>query len=240
MLAVRLTVTLQVAAGVIVVQVFVWLKAEALVPVSVMLETVSGAVPELVRMSICDAAAVPTLVLKVSAVLLSWSAVAWPVPVSAIVCGELVALSTTVRAAVSVPATDGVKVMERVQLAPAATLVPQVLVWLKLAAFVPLRPMEVMASVAEPVLVSVTVCAGLALATAEAKVSDALLSETAGVPDCVPPPPDELLELHPEKTRRAAEAVARRRRLGALERMKSFLIEFISKLARADYSIREI
>jgi hypothetical protein len=130
--------------------------------------------------------------------------------------------------------------MERVQLAPTATLVPQVLVWLKVAALGPLSPMELMASVAEPVLVSVTVCAALVLATAAAKVSAALLKETAGVPDCVPPPPDELLELHPEETRRAAEAVARRRRRGALKRMESFLIEFISKLARGDYSIREI
>lgn len=240
MFAVRLSVTLHVAEGATIVQVFVWLKLDGLAPVSAMLETVSGAVPVLVRMSICDAAAVPRLVLKLSAVLLSWIAGAWPVPVSATVWGELVALSTTVRVAVSVPATDGVKVMERVQVAPAATLLPQVLVWLKVAAFVPLRLMELMASVAEPVLVSVTVCAGLVLATTEANVSDALLSETAGVPGCVPPPPDELLELHPEKTRRAAEAVARRRRLGTLKRMKSFLIEFISKLARGDYSIREI
>jgi hypothetical protein len=205
-----------------------------------MLETVSGAVPVLVRISICDAVAVPRLVLKLSAVLLSWSAGAWPVPVSATVWGELAALSATVRVAVKLPAPEGVKVMEIVQLAPAATLPPQLLAWLKLAAFVPLRAMEVMASVAEPVLVSVTVCAGLALATAETKLSEVLLSETAGVPVCVPPPPDELLELHPEKTRRAAEAVTRRRRREALERMKSFLIEFISKLARGDYSIREI
>jgi hypothetical protein len=119
--------------------------------------------------------------------------------------------------------------MAMLQLAPAATLAPQVLVWLKLAALVPLMPIVLMARVAVPVLVSVTVCAGLMLATAAAKVSEVALSEAVGVPAGVPP--WELLELHPETARRAAEAVTRRRRYGALERMKSFLIEFISKIS---------
>jgi hypothetical protein len=61
------------------------------------------------------------------------------------------------RLPVLVPPAIGLKVSEMVQLAPALTLVPQVLVWEKS----PLAVMLEMASEALPVLVSVTVCAVL-------------------------------------------------------------------------------
>jgi hypothetical protein len=51
-----------------------------------------------------------------------------PVPLRATLCGEPVASSVIVILAVRVPAAVGVKVTEIVQLAPAATLVPQLLV----------------------------------------------------------------------------------------------------------------
>lgn len=51
-----------------------------------------------------------------------------PVPLRATLCGEPVALSVMVRLPFRVPVAVGVKVTEIVQLAPAATLVPQVLV----------------------------------------------------------------------------------------------------------------
>jgi hypothetical protein len=51
-----------------------------------------------------------------------------PVPLRATLCGEPVALSVMVSVPVRVPVVVGVKVTEIVQLAPAATLVPQVLV----------------------------------------------------------------------------------------------------------------
>jgi hypothetical protein len=52
-------------------------------------------------------------------------------PLRATVCGDPPALSVTVSVPVREPATVGVKVTAMVQLAPGATLVPQLLVWAK-------------------------------------------------------------------------------------------------------------
>ena len=62
------------------------------------------------------------------------------------------ALSVMVKVPVLVPAAVGLKVTLRVQLAPAATLEPQVLVWEKS----PLVLMLLMLRVALPVFLSVT------------------------------------------------------------------------------------
>ena len=51
-----------------------------------------------------------------------------PVPVSAMLCGELGALSVTVMVAGSEPPVTGSKSPVMVQVAPTATLAPQVLV----------------------------------------------------------------------------------------------------------------
>ena len=51
-----------------------------------------------------------------------------PVPVRATFCGEPVALSATSRVAVKVPVAAGLKLTEMVQVAPAASVVPQVVV----------------------------------------------------------------------------------------------------------------
>ena len=80
-----------------------------------------------------------------------------PVPVRATVCGLPAALSVTVMAPVRDPPAVGLKITEIVQVADAATDAPQVLVWLKS----PLAAMLVIASVAVPVLVSVTTWAVL-------------------------------------------------------------------------------
>ncbi len=82
-----------------------------------------------------------------------------PVPVSETVCGLPLALSVTETAPVREPATVGVKVTEIVQVPAAATDAPQVLVWLKS----PLAAMLVMVSAADPLFVSVTACAVLAV-----------------------------------------------------------------------------
>jgi hypothetical protein len=66
-----------------------------------------------------------------------------PVPVSDTVWGLPGALSVTESEAVSVPAAMGVKVTLTVQLAPAATVLPQVLVWPKSPASAPVSPMLV-------------------------------------------------------------------------------------------------
>jgi hypothetical protein len=59
------------------------------------------------------------------------------VPESVTVWGEPAALSATFRVAEKVPAAAGVNVTATVQLAPAETLVPQVLVWAKLVGLLP-------------------------------------------------------------------------------------------------------
>jgi hypothetical protein len=68
--------------------------------------------------------------------------------------------------AVRVPAAAGVKVTLTVQLPPNATELPQVLVWLKSLAFVPVTEMLVMLKVAFPVFVRTTAWAALVVATA--------------------------------------------------------------------------
>jgi hypothetical protein len=85
----------------------------------------------------------------------------WPVPLSATLCGLSEALSEMLRVPVLVPLATGLKVTEIVQLAPALTLVPQLLVWEKS----PLAVMPEMVSETLPVLLSVTVCALLLFPT---------------------------------------------------------------------------
>ena len=77
---------------------------------------------------------------------------ATPVPVRLTVWVAGLALSVMVTAPVLVPAAVGLKVTLRVQLAPAATLEPQVLVWEKS----PFTVKLVMRRVALPVFLSVT------------------------------------------------------------------------------------
>jgi hypothetical protein len=82
----------------------------------------------------------------------------WPVPVRLTVCvvpATPPLLSVMVRVAVSEPPAVGVKVTLIVQLAPAATLLPQLLVWAKF----PLLVMLATARAMFPVLDSVTACA---------------------------------------------------------------------------------
>jgi hypothetical protein len=86
---------------------------------------------------------------------------ATPVPASAIVCGDPEALSEIETDAASAPAAAGVKPSEIVQLAPMATVAPQLLDSVKLPAFAPLNTIPETESAALPVLVSVIVCTAL-------------------------------------------------------------------------------
>ena len=88
-------------------------------------------------------------------------AAAVPVPERVTVCGLPLALSATLSVAERVPLAEGVKVTLVVQLPPAATELPQVLVWAKLLALVPESAMLVMLNAALPPLVSVIVFAVL-------------------------------------------------------------------------------
>jgi len=78
------------------------------------------------------------------------------VPVRLTLCGLPVALSVMARAAARPPAAEGVKVTLMVQLAPAATLDPQLLVWAKSLALVPKTAMLEMLRAELPELVRVT------------------------------------------------------------------------------------
>jgi hypothetical protein len=78
-----------------------------------------------------------------------------PVPVMLAVCEPPLALSVKVTTAVRVPRAAGLKVTATAQLAPAATLEPQLFVWVKSLALVPESAMLVMLKAALPELVRV-------------------------------------------------------------------------------------
>ena len=79
-----------------------------------------------------------------------------PVPVSAAVWGLFGALSVTVRVADLAPEAVGVKVTLIAQLAPAARLLPQVVVCEKSPPLEPVNVMLVIVKAVVPLLVSVT------------------------------------------------------------------------------------
>jgi hypothetical protein len=89
-----------------------------------------------------------------------------PVPVRATVCGLPVALSVTESVALRAPEACGEKVTLTVQPTPAAKLVPQLFVWEKSVLLVPVTAIDVMVSVAVPLLVRVTSWAVLLVPTA--------------------------------------------------------------------------
>ncbi len=94
-----------------------------------MLVMLRATLPVFVSVTFCAALVVPTSWLakvRLAADRLTTGAV--PVPVRLMVCGLPAALSVMLTEAVRVPVAVGVKVTLMVQLAPAATEVPQVLV----------------------------------------------------------------------------------------------------------------
>ena len=78
------------------------------------------------------------------------------VPVRGIACGLPVALSLMEIEALRAPDPAGVNVTLMVQLALAATLAPQVLVWVKSPLLLPVTVIELMVSVVAPVFFNVT------------------------------------------------------------------------------------
>jgi len=130
--------------------------AEAVIPTMI-----NVALPLLVSVTVCDALVVPTARggggnVRLAGERSAMGAVT-PVPVSEIVCGLLVALSIKVTEPTALPPVVGVKVTLMVQIAPAATDEPQVLVCAKGAVAV----IEPRLRVAVPLFVTVTVCTAL-------------------------------------------------------------------------------
>ncbi len=137
-------------------------------PLAEILVIVKVAEPVLVSVTVCAALVVPTVWLaKASEVAerLAVVAGAVPVPVRVTDCGLSEALSVMLRVPVRVPEAVGVKVTLMLQLAPAATELPQVLVCVKSPLFVPVTAMLVRLSEALPVFESVTDCAALVVPT---------------------------------------------------------------------------
>ena len=120
-------------------------------------------------------------------------AVCVPVPERLTVCGLPLALSVMLSEAVRLPLAEGVNFTLIVQLAPAATELPHVLVCAKSLALVPVSARLVMFKAALPVLVSVTVWAVLVVLIVwfpKARLPGAMLATGAGggsIPPVLPP-----------------------------------------------------
>jgi len=111
-------------------QVFVSAKSAVLVPVMLMLVMLKLVFPVLLRVTLCAVLVVPTFWLLNVRLVTERLAVAdaVPVPVRLTVCGLPAALSEMLTNAVRVPVAVGLNVTLIVQLPPAATELPQVLV----------------------------------------------------------------------------------------------------------------
>ena len=107
---------------------------------------------------------VPTLTLPKFR-LLGVTDITVPWPVTSSFCGLPTPLSVTSRVAERRPDAEGVKATLIVQLAPAATLDPQVFVSAKSAALGPASLIPLIVRVLLPVLVRVTGCEGLVVLT---------------------------------------------------------------------------
>ena len=103
-------------------------------------------------------------------------------------CGEPVAESVMVMAAVRAPVNVGAKCPWMVQLFPADTVDPQEFPNINEVAFAPVTPMPVMKSADSPVLVRVTVCVALPDPTRTVP-KDRLLAESDTVVGIVTPVP---------------------------------------------------
>jgi hypothetical protein len=165
---VNLTEIVQLApAATLVPHVLVWLKSATLVPAIAML--VIDKAPEPAFESVIVPAELVVCTVRFPNARLEGvnetCAIPTPVPLRAAVWGEPAALSVTVTEADRAPAACGVNVTEIMQLAPAATLVPQVFVWLKSAILVPVIATLVIDKAPEPAFESVIACAALAVLT---------------------------------------------------------------------------
>lgn len=135
----------------------------------------------------------PTFV--VGKVALAGVSVAWavPVPDSGTLCGLFPALSLKVRSPVRDPSCVGVKVTLTVHLAPAASVEPQVLLWMAKS---PLVAMLEMSIVADPLLAAVTVFALVVPPTTSLpKANDVGERVRAGAPVTVSCMPASLVKL---------------------------------------------
>src|SRR5271157_5953949 len=164
----NVTLTVQLApAATEVPQVLVCAKSPALAPVSAMLERLKAAAPPLVRVAVSVPLLVFTAWLPNERLLGDRLAVAEvPVPLRLRDCGLPLALSVKLTEADRLALAVGSNVTLTVQLAPAATEVPQVLVCAKSPALAPVSAMLERLKAAAPPLVRVAVSVPLLVFTA--------------------------------------------------------------------------
>jgi len=155
-----------VNAARLAVQVVVFRKSPGLVPLRLIALMVSAVLWLLVTVTTLAALVVPLVTLPKLRLAGATVTCAAPVPASAALCGELLALSVTVTLADLEPSAMGLNFIEMVQLAKAARLAPQVVVFRKSPGFVPATTMPLMLNGVLRLLVSVRFFARLVLATA--------------------------------------------------------------------------
>ena len=154
-------------AGRLVPHVLPNTNEEAFAPVTAMLLIDNAAIPLLVSVTDCDPLDVPSFTEPYERLVAERvTGGSTPIPLNAIDCGELLALSVMVTAAFNAPAAAGAKCPWMMQLAPPATLAPQVLPKTNEEASLPVNAMLVIDRAAPPVLVSVTCCEPLTAPTA--------------------------------------------------------------------------
>jgi hypothetical protein len=110
------------------------------------------------------------------------------VPLRVTVCGDPAALSATVRVALKLATDAGVNVMLMLQLDPAASDEPQVLVCEKSVGLAPVMVMPLMVSAALPVLESVAVCEAVVVPLVDVKLSVAGVRDAMGAGGTAPVP----------------------------------------------------
>jgi len=139
-------------------QVFAKTNEVGSAPPTVMLVIDKAVVPVLVSVTDCDELDTPTAVAgKLSFVAESVTGGVNPVPLKAMLCGDVLPLSMIVTAAFNAPVVVGAKCPWIVQFAPTARLVPQLFANTKEDAFAPVTAILVIDNAVLPVFVMVTV-----------------------------------------------------------------------------------
>lgn len=157
----KVTVMLQLPpAGTEPPQLLDSLKSPAFGPVTVMLVMVKAAVPVLLMVTGWAALVIPRVwLVKVRLVEVRLTLGPLPMPIRLTLCvlpATLLLLSVTISVAARVPGRVGVKFTLIVQFPPAATELPQLLLWPKSPGLPPANPKLVMLNAEFPVLVRVT------------------------------------------------------------------------------------
>ncbi len=158
---VKVTLIVQVApAATELPQLLVWVKSLGFVPVSAILVRLKAALAVLLRVMVWTALVAPTAWLanvRLVGERLATGSAPVPVPERLTAWGLPLALSATLSEAVQLPLAEGLKVTLIAQLAPAATELPQLLVWAKSLGLAPVSARLEMLKAALPVLLTVTV-----------------------------------------------------------------------------------